>query len=74
MTIESNRKLGAIGSLLTIIGAVSTVLTVIQYSSLLTPTTIDMVPNFALLAASGAVSMVAFRRVHPFSYCDVWVL
>lgn len=60
MTIESNRKLGAIGSLLTIIGAVSTVLTVIQYSSLLTPTTIDMVPNFALLAASGAVSMVAF--------------
>ena len=54
-----NRKLGGIGSLLMILGAAGTVLTVTQYSSMLTTNIADRVSNLGLLVGSGAVSMAA---------------
>lgn len=63
MTIESNRKLGGIGAIFTIVGAASTALTVTQYSSMLTTTAAERLSNFGLLAASSAVSMVSLVGV-----------
>lgn len=53
MTIESNRTLGGIGAALTVVGAVSTVLSIFQYT---TPTT----PNIALMGVSGIVGAISF--------------
>jgi len=56
VTIESNRKLGGIGSLLMLVGAFGIIFTLAQYAVVVSDTSL---PNLGILGGSGVVSMIA---------------